>query len=261
MNTKDYFLELIIHFFEQVQKIQDPVIKRKEFEEKILKNQTKLYTAGHFTRKEFVNECQIAIEYLRNYVRNGINSEKHKDTTGKNLFSILEPSLKITKITNLNAPYNTLLINIPTYQGNTSRIKLSLNDVNFIESMFDDITFGNHQQPNVNITQKKDIKRHNEIFTDNSFFLFQYILENFIRKDKGRYEDLSFFYWKMRNDGYIHQKPFVFKDWFTLNFNNEKIFTKVKTLDQVKTAQRERNYSISKELFKQELKKSTISDF
>lgn len=90
--------------------------------------------------------------------------------------------------------------------------------------------------------------KHDNIFSNNGFVLFEYILKNFINSDKGRYEDLSYYYRRLFQDKYIHQKSAPFKEWFEDNYDES--FSKIKTEYQTKKPQRFNNYLIALEWFK-----------
>jgi hypothetical protein len=93
---------------------------------------------------------------------------------------------------------------------------------------------------------------HNHIFSNNGFILFEHILKTYVRpKDiRGRESDLIFFYWKMyfEKTQYIHVKPTVFFIWFDKNYDN--IFGQLKTLQQVETPQRNKDFSNALDWFK-----------
>lgn len=96
--------------------------------------------------------------------------------------------------------------------------------------------------------------QHNQIFSYNGFELFRYILENYIadKGKRGRYADISFYYWKLYNNTpqYIHQRPEVFKNWFCNLYSDS--FEKIKTLKEVtdQKRNREKHYTTSLDWFK-----------
>jgi hypothetical protein len=91
-------------------------------------------------------------------------------------------------------------------------------------------------------------QKHENIFCNNGFELFEYILTNHIAEDRGRINDISFYYWKMFNDNYIIQRPFVFVEWF-MNFYDKENF-QIKTLDNARNVNRLKHYSNSLDWFK-----------
>lgn len=84
--------------------------------------------------------------------------------------------------------------------------------------------------------------------------MFSYILENHIKVKgkRGRYADISFYYWKMFNNTpqYIHRRPEDFKNWFCSHYSDS--FEKIKTLNEVadKQGNREKHYTTSLDWFK-----------
>lgn len=95
--------------------------------------------------------------------------------------------------------------------------------------------------------------RNENIFANNGYILFTHILENYIKEKntRGRYKDLSYFYRKLYNDKYIHQKPEPFRLWFIGSYDEE--FSKLNTLIETKNAQREKDYSSSLHWFKEKI--------
>jgi hypothetical protein len=105
---------------------------------------------------------------------------------------------------------------------------------------------------NENTTTQKTFLKHDNIFSNNGFILFDYILNNYVKpkEKRGRETDLIFFYWKMNFEStqYIHVKPTVFFKWFDKNYDN--IFGQLKTLQQTETPQRIKDYSTALDWFK-----------
>lgn len=93
--------------------------------------------------------------------------------------------------------------------------------------------------------------KHEHIFSNNGFILFEHILNNYVKSGRGRKSDIAFFYWKMFNDKnhFIHQRPESFKNWFFSTYNNEDL-GKLKTYDMVKNPNRIKDYSTAIEWFK-----------
>jgi hypothetical protein len=94
---------------------------------------------------------------------------------------------------------------------------------------------------------------HSEIFSNNGFELFEYLLTHIIKPTgtKGRFSDIAYYYWQMYNSEiqYIHQRPETFKRWFCKTYANEDI-GKIKTADNVKNVDRAKHYSTALEWFK-----------
>jgi hypothetical protein len=89
-----------------------------------------------------------------------------------------------------------------------------------------------------------------EMFSNNGFVLFEYILNEYIKPKniKGRYEDLSYYYRRLFEDKFIHQRPESFRLWFNEKYEEE--FTKIKTKPQTTSSQRKKNYSSALDWFK-----------
>lgn len=103
------------------------------------------------------------------------------------------------------------------------------------------------------ISETKENNLHNDIFSNNGFELFSYILKNFIapKGERGRYADLSFYYWRMfdATPKFIHQRPEPFKNWFCQTY--QESFEKIKTLTEVtdQKGNRNRHYSTAIDWF------------
>lgn len=95
------------------------------------------------------------------------------------------------------------------------------------------------------------IKKHEDIFSNNGFILFEHILKEYVKKGRGRLSDIGFFYWAMFRDEkkYIHQRPEAFKEWYFRTYNKEDL-GKIKTYDQLKNIDRIKGYSSALEWLK-----------
>ena len=93
---------------------------------------------------------------------------------------------------------------------------------------------------------------HSDVFKKNGFKLFDYILNNYVSNNRGRKSDLNFYYRKLYKEDYIIEscKPENFKYWYEVTFDDD--FGQIKTLDEVTTQIRNRDYSTSLEWFKQQ---------
>lgn len=102
-------------------------------------------------------------------------------------------------------------------------------------------------------TAKETQNQYNHIFANNGYELFNYILENFIanKGQRGRYADVSFYYWKMYNNehNYIHQRPEVFKNWFCETYSDS--FEKIRTETDTTNRNRSSNFTTALNWFKQ----------
>lgn len=89
-----------------------------------------------------------------------------------------------------------------------------------------------------------------EIFSNYGFELFEHILNEYIKpkNTKGRYEDLSYYYRRLFEDKFIHQKPEPFRLWFIEKYTEE--FSKIKTKEQTKNIARIKHYSNALDWFR-----------
>jgi len=99
------------------------------------------------------------------------------------------------------------------------------------------------------------IAKHENIFSNNGFILFDHILNEYVKTGRGRKSDIHFFYWSMYNNDpqYIHQRPEVFKKWFHKKYEPEEL-GKIKTYLQVENKDRRKHYSNALDWFKQQPK-------
>jgi hypothetical protein len=60
------------------------------------------------------------------------------------------------------------------------------------------------------------VEKHEHVFANDGFLLFNYILSKYISEGRGRKSDIAYYYWSMFNDTmhYIHKRPEAFKEWF-----------------------------------------------
>lgn len=95
-------------------------------------------------------------------------------------------------------------------------------------------------------------EKNSEMFSNNGFELFEYILNENIKPKgtKGRKSDLIYYYWEMHKSStqYIHQRPAPFFKWFDKEY--DETTGQLKTYDNVKTHQRIKDYSTALEWFK-----------
>lgn len=110
--------------------------------------------------------------------------------------------------------------------------------------------YANENEP---IVQVGKIEKHENIFSNNGFVLFEHILNEYVKPlgKRGRLSDIHFFYWSMFNNKpqLIHQRPERFKEWFSKNYDNEDL-GKIKTYVQVQDSDRKKHYSNALDWFK-----------
>lgn len=99
-------------------------------------------------------------------------------------------------------------------------------------------------------TIKTQIPTHENIFCNNGFEMFKYILNVYVKPNRGRLSDIHFFYWSMYNNNpqLIHQRPERFKEWFFENYKED--LGKIKIYNDVKNKDRLIHYSNALDWFK-----------
>ena len=99
----------------------------------------------------------------------------------------------------------------------------------------------------------KSNPKHENIFCNNGFELFNHILKEYVKPlgKRGRLSDIHFYYWSMYNHEpqLIHQRPERFKEWFFNNYNSEDL-GKIKTYNEVENPNRKKHYSNALDWFK-----------
>lgn len=100
---------------------------------------------------------------------------------------------------------------------------------------------------------KTEAPRHEHIFCNNGFELFEDILSEYVKPigKKGRLSDIHYYYWKMYEDDFIHQRPERFKTWFFETYEKEDL-GKIKTLKEVENLDRNIHYETALDWFKQQ---------
>lgn len=153
------------------------------------------------------------------------------------------------------------IITLPTIKHQETEIKKIIRSMEIIDFDNDTNYFNGEikhfESIKNNLTHSFETKlniKNDHIFSNNGFELFEYILETYItaKGKKGRFTDISFYYWKMTEDKFIHRKPEYFKSWFFETYDKEDI-GKMKTLLQCNTAdkKRDKHYSSALEWFNQ----------
>jgi hypothetical protein len=100
----------------------------------------------------------------------------------------------------------------------------------------------------LNPTPTKTSPKHENIFCNNGFELFEYILNEYVKPNRGRKNDLIYYQRKLYDDKYIHQRPTEFFNWFESNYN--EVIEQTKTLSEVENSQRNKDYSNALDWFK-----------
>ncbi len=84
---------------------------------------------------------------------------------------------------------------------------------------------------------------YTNIFSNNGFKLFEYLLENSVRKGTGRKTDIAYFYRRMYDDNYIIARPVPFINWCAEKPYNEDIGSKLKTTSNISGNRLKGDYS------------------
>lgn len=269
---QDIYLKLLISTFEEIQKSDTELTiegKKYMFREIILRKFLEDDQAYFINdQANFINDCKISLSELKDEITKYIKQIKDKKLDKHILavnFGLRDNDLIDYGNTNLNRRVDiksktddvnkrygiNYLINIPI--ANFTDKKICLADIEFMQASLVDNNVREPQQfvksnsPNNLQSEKQDFEKHNEIFSNNGFVLFEYLMEKYVKPvgTTARFSEISFYYWKMydeekENTRYIHERPEAFKKWFFKKYNQEDI-GKIKTL--------------------QELKKSKISDY
>lgn len=101
------------------------------------------------------------------------------------------------------------------------------------------------------LAKPKNTPKHEHIFANDGFVLFEHILERYVPFERGWRENLSYYYRKMFQDKYIHKTPFPFIDWFSEKYEQE--IGKLKTIDMVKSSIRYTNYINAKKWLREQI--------
>ncbi|TRX06383.1 hypothetical protein [Flavobacterium gawalongense] len=127
------------------------------------------------------------------------------------------------------------------YSNNTNTFTDSINFLNILKE--------NLVQDKIDILKPK----HEPIFSNNGFELFEDILSEYVKPigKKGRLSEIHYYYRKMYEDDFIHQRPERFKTWFFETYKKEDL-GKIKTLKEVENLDRKIHYATALEWFKQQ---------
>jgi hypothetical protein len=106
------------------------------------------------------------------------------------------------------------------------------------------------EQQKINIETPILTPKHENIFYNNGFVLFEHILNEYVKTKRGRLSDIHFFYWSMFDNKpqFIHQRPERFKEWFFENYKED--LGKIKTYNEVDNPDRQKHYSNALDWFK-----------
>lgn len=95
------------------------------------------------------------------------------------------------------------------------------------------------------------VNRFENIFCNNGYDIFQYLFDNHIKEFKrGWQSELSYYYRRMFECGYIHQKPVPFAEWFNNQYDVISPIEKIKTLSEVENTNRKTHFYNALNVFK-----------
>lgn len=195
-----------------------------------------------FTEKEieFFSDCINASD-----VKNITNIQLFKDNVdglffyNKNIFDCLTNKLLSSNFEeSLKDPYYVNVELSRNYKTTFNKI------IKFLENRKEILKAEHHNKLNKLQTNPK----HETIFCNNGFILFDHILNEYVKTKRGRLSDIHFFYWSMFKDKFIHQRPERFKEWFLKNHDED--LGKIKTYNEVENPDRQKHYSNALEWFK-----------
>lgn len=182
------YLTLIINVFERLEPITESTIesKRNDFREKILDEQKQNKQWDLITKKDFLNNCEIAVEGLKTHVLNRIILLRNKIANPAILemtFVLPDTNIKRKKdleavIKNTNELYGKdTRINIKSLVK-TSKTEICLNDIEFIESVFETINFINREQTEYQPDDLIDTSAVEKIIFLNELGIIDFLITN-----------------------------------------------------------------------------------
>lgn len=284
MNERTKYLLLIIKTYIETRKplTSEPTepmfdLQIKLYQQSIIRQQKIAKQKEFVTKDEFYLQCELALDDLKEYgymqYSIDLNSSLNKNKSKKKL-----------QVDDINSNYKIQLTDEEKVRINELQIDRFLVDLSKLDPVLEfeihnweiDFIHEIFQKLNHNLYQKQKNKKeenikngsipfssstliektisipekYGEIFSNNGFELFEYILDEFVKPKNslGRYEDLSYFYRCLFDDNYIHQRPEPFRLWFMQKYSEE--FSKIKTKQQTNNSLRKTNYSNALERFK-----------
>lgn len=277
---KNKYLPLIVAVFEKLDSKTELTIetKKKKFQEVILKKLSEEEQTNLITKEDFIENCKKEVNQLKTHITNCVELVRSKKLNKHILeinFGLRDQHLINYGNVNLNRKKEielktnavnkdfgkNHLVDIH-YIVKTAKNQMCLGNIEFIDSVFETINFFHPQESELHSldffnkpsVEKPISKNYSEIFSNNGFVLFEYILANYVKAkgEKGRMSDLIYFYWKMYNQNktpqYIHRKPTDFFKWFDEKYIETS--GQLKTLQYVTTVNREKYYSLALDWFK-----------
>jgi hypothetical protein len=197
---------------------------------------------------EFISQIRIILKFINKYNFTLCKSQGEYDFytyKSPDDFRMIVWKTKGQNDTHFYSLYLKALVFFLEIEVKTTHTKQLLANSETLLSDIDDAT--NQQQ--------EQNPKHENIFSNNGFILFDHILKEYVKTKRGRKSDIHFFYWSMYNNDpqYIHQRPEPFKKWFFDNYNFEDL-GKIKTYNNVDDPDRRKHYSNALDWFKQQTK-------
>lgn len=203
--------------------------------------------------------CRILLEKFSQFIKNCDIPELRFNIVDRKIEHNLSEIIELIKRNSIGSRRDEAL-DLPTIKEQSAEVKKMIQSMEIIDydnsTNYFDEEIKHLESIKNNLTPAFETKssiKHEHIFSNNGFELFEYILnENFIKQKgkRGRYKQLSYFYWRLFNDKYIHQKSEPFKNWFMKTYDDE--FSKINTETDTETPQRKKDYSSALEWFKQQ---------
>jgi hypothetical protein len=268
LRNKYYFPEFIyaLEFLKKkIEEINDDLVTEKELEN----YDQYLYDFEPIKNKELINDflLKFIVRYNDYSVKN--NKTEFIEFQKRLNLEVLKSSIKKIKAKKRIIVLNKYLqlINNEISFGNKKNIFFISYDSHIYSNRFNFETLEDKKEVfenELNLIKLKDVintktknSKHENIFSNNGFILFEYLLNEHIRPKgtTGRFSDIAHYYWKMYNSEiqYIHQRPEAFKTWFLLEYNKEDI-GQIKTATNLKNTNRDKHYSNSLDWFKSQNK-------
>jgi len=132
---KDEYLQLIVNVLKETQPITELTESKKgQFQEKILDKSLEYQQRKLITKKDFLTNCEEAVNQLKILVKDEVKNEKYKNIS--KLYSIL--GINKTASPKNEDYYNAYVVNIKSLVK-TAKIGMCFNDIKFIEDVFGSI--------------------------------------------------------------------------------------------------------------------------
>lgn len=207
--------------------------------------------SNNYNKKDLITELNILHEQLNTTIKVNMtifnaDIERYKNT------DLFDNYIEFHKTFTLYSPYDSLIDTVD-----------NLLRIHYVEYCIKDC-IEYYLKPQLKEVISKinsenlNTNKHENIFCNNGFELFEYLLENFVKpkNQRGHHKDVLFCYHKLYNENkapnYIHQRTQTFLDWYNPLYKDN--ISQTKTYKEVKNSTREKNYTIVLNQFKQQKK-------